>query len=48
MAYKLRQSEMPIFSRIKNNKLIIDLKTVQSSEIKLLAAEINEVLREVV
>ena len=46
MAYKLRQTEMPIFSRIKNQKLIIDLKTVQESEIELLAGEINQVLRE--
>lgn len=46
LAYKLRQAEMPIFSRIKNQKLIIDLKTVQPAEIKLLAAEINQVLRE--
>jgi L-seryl-tRNA(Ser) seleniumtransferase len=37
---------MPIFSRIKNQKLIIDLKTVQENEIKLLAEEINKVLRE--
>ncbi|TDO94634.1 L-seryl-tRNA(Sec) selenium transferase [Halanaerobium saccharolyticum] len=46
LAYKLRQTEMPIFSRIKNQKLIIDLKTVQISEIELLAKEINQVLRE--
>jgi L-seryl-tRNA(Ser) seleniumtransferase len=46
LAYKLRQAEMPIFSRIKNQKLIIDLKTVQLSEIKLLAGEINRILGE--
>jgi L-seryl-tRNA(Ser) seleniumtransferase len=46
LAYKLRQTEMPIFSRIKNQKLIIDLKTVQENEIELLAGEINQVLRE--
>lgn len=46
LAYKLRQTEMPIFSRIKNQKLIIDLKTVQENEIKLLAGKINKVLRE--
>lgn len=46
LAYKLRQAEMPIFSRIKNQKLIIDLKTVQVNEIELLAGEINEILRE--
>lgn len=46
IAYKLRQTEMPIFSRIKNQKLIIDLKTVQENEIELLAEEINKVLRE--
>jgi L-seryl-tRNA(Ser) seleniumtransferase len=46
LAYKLRQAEMPIFSRIKNQKLIIDLKTVQPAEIELLAAEINRILRE--
>ncbi|MFN2339916.1 MAG: L-seryl-tRNA(Sec) selenium transferase [Halanaerobium sp.] len=46
LAYKLRQTEMPIFSRIKNHKLIIDLKTVQLSEIDLLAEEINQVLGE--
>lgn len=46
LAYKLRQSEMPIFSRIKNEKLIIDLKTVQTKEIELLAEEINQILRE--
>ena len=45
-AYKLRQTEMPIFSRIKNQKLIIDLKTVQENEIELLAGKINKVLRE--
>ncbi|MFP4199304.1 MAG: L-seryl-tRNA(Sec) selenium transferase [Halanaerobium sp.] len=46
LAYKLRQAEMPIFSRIKNQKLIIDLKTVQEKEIKILAGEINQVLEE--
>jgi L-seryl-tRNA(Ser) seleniumtransferase len=46
LAYKLRQAQMPIFSRIKNQKLIIDLKTVQLNEIELLAAEINRILRE--
>jgi L-seryl-tRNA(Ser) seleniumtransferase len=46
LAYKLRQAQMPIFSRIKNHKLIIDLKTVQLNEIELLAAEINRILRE--
>jgi len=46
LAYKFRQTEMPIFSRIQNQKLIIDLKTVQESEIELLAGEINQVLRE--
>jgi L-seryl-tRNA(Ser) seleniumtransferase len=37
---------MPIFSRIKDQKLIIDLKTVQPAEIELLAAEINQILEE--
>jgi len=46
LAYKLRQAEMPIFSRIKDQKLIIDLKTVQPAEIELLAAEINQILEE--
>jgi len=46
LAYKLRQTEMPIFSRIKNQKLIIDLKTVQENEIELLAGKINKILRE--
>jgi L-seryl-tRNA(Ser) seleniumtransferase len=46
LAYKLRQAQIPIFSRIKNHKLIIDLKTVQLNEIELLAAEINRILRE--
>lgn len=46
LAYKLRQAGVPIFSRIKNQKLIIDLKTVQVAEVELLAAEINQILRE--
>jgi len=46
IAYLLRQSKMPVFTRINEGQLIFDLKTVQPFEIDILADTINDVLQE--
>ncbi|RCW41355.1 MULTISPECIES: L-seryl-tRNA(Sec) selenium transferase [unclassified Halanaerobium] len=46
IAYLLRQSKMPIFTRINEGQLILDLKTVQPFEIDILADAINDILQE--
>ncbi len=44
-AYKLRQHSTPVFTRISEGSVILDLKTVQKSEIDLLAEILNEHFR---
>ncbi|MGM0602107.1 MAG: L-seryl-tRNA(Sec) selenium transferase [Bacillota bacterium] len=46
IAYLLRQSKMPVFTRINEGQLIFDLKTVQPFEIDILADTINDILQE--
>jgi len=44
-AYKLRQNSTPVFTRISEGSVLLDLKTVQMSEIDLLADILNEHFR---
>lgn len=44
-AYKLRQQSPPVFTRISEDSVILDLKTVQKSEVDLLAEILNEHFR---
>jgi L-seryl-tRNA(Ser) seleniumtransferase len=43
LAYKLRQAQVPVFSRISEGSVFLDMKTIQESEIEKLAEILNNV-----
>ncbi|MFW6294170.1 MAG: L-seryl-tRNA(Sec) selenium transferase [Halanaerobium sp.] len=43
LAYKLRQAKVPVFSRISEGSVLLDMKTIQESEIEKLAEILNNV-----
>jgi len=45
LGYKLRMSEPPVFSRITEDRILLDFRTIHPREIQTLADVVVEVLR---